>query len=808
MTASDGTVWSCYWEAKIGWVKWFSVSPAKKMAPGAPVTILWAAYSTNHLDIFATAADGTVCSAYWDNKVQWTQWFTISPEQKAHPGAEVSAVWAKYSNLHLDLFMSGTDGTVWSTFWEDTKGWTRGWFSDFGSTKMAPGAAVTALWAPYGGNHLDIFATDNQGVVWSTYWASGAPWQKWFSVTGPHHFATGAIITAVWAPYSSQHLDLFCTGNDGAVWSTYWDGPKGWQPWFLIESAQKAGIGSEITAVWSPINPNHLDLFTTGRDGIFWSNWWEGPTGWTPWFHIPKQFPWRKGPLLNRDPTQVAAGYGGGGRWYPTAITLNDGSIFIQTGHPLIWNFTESSQQEQNFDARHNNTKPEIMNPSGTAVALINKALGQSGVHSFAPFYPRMFTMPHTGNVFIAQPLYSSAVKLFSQGGTNEMGTDNIEDVQPPYSNVMDNSMFYDVKAQNVTEGFAGPQNLDPMYLDPYYTSQETTGVLLPLLHQENYAPSVLLAGAPRPVVANLAQGPGIINAWGPTSARKLIDPNTKKPPYRNFSNATLLPTGEVVISGGALQYSYTEDPNDHTSGGVRQAEIYNPASDTWRVGATAHEVRGYHSSALLTLDGSIWTAGSEIEKFTPGQNLPAIALPKLAIELYKPSYMSVPNRLKILEAPDIVNYGWNFTVSFAATGTDPKRKVVEKVVLMRFGSSTHSFDGDQRYVSVPFEQTGASVTATGPPDGTVAPPGYYMLWLVDGEGLPCEQAWTVKVEKHLIFLPEPIPPLGQEGEVKAEEEGVEIKVKFRKPTESDKKFGGWRMRGRGMGGHDLKEGN
>ena len=803
MTASDGTVWSCYWTAKSGWVAWFSIFPAQKMAPGAPVTMLWAAYSKDHLDIFATGADGTVWSTLWTNKLGWTQWFSINPEQKANPGAEVSAVWAKYSNEHLDLFMTDATGVVWSTFWENTKSWNRGWFSIFPGTKMTPGATVAALWAPYGGNHLDIFATDNEGVVWSSFWASGVPWQQWFTVTGPHHFAKGAPITARWAPYSNQHLDLFCTGNDGVVWSTYWDGPKGWQPWFAINSAQKAAVGSEVTAVWSPIVTNHLDLFTTGRDGIFWSNWWEGPTGWAAWFHIPKQFPWRRGPLLNRDPDQVADGYGGGGRWYPSAITLNDGSIFMLTGHPIIWSFTGSGQQQANVDGRHNNTKPEVMNPTGTAVSLINKALGQSGVHDFAPFYPRMFTMPHTGNVFIAQPLYSSAVKLFSQGGTASLGTSNEADVDPPYTNVMDNSMFYDQKAENVTATFPGPQNIDPMYLDPYFTSQETTGVLLPLLHEENYAPRVLLAGASQPLIADLTVGVGITNSWTPTSPRQLIDPVTKKPPVRNFTTATLLPTGDVAITGGVLKTNpYTESPTDTTSGGVRQVEIYHTATGTWSTGATATEVRGYHSSALLTPDGTIWTAGSEIEQLSLTSKPLGTALPKLAIELYKPAYFAQPDRLRILNAPDFVQYGFNFLVTCAADAETVKGRTVSRVALMRFGSCTHSFDGDQRFVSVPFTQNGAELTVTGPPDGTVAPPGYYMLWLLDGDNLPCQHAWTVRLEQREFLRPIPLPLEGGEKEnLKGMIEGREVSVKMRKPTEREKIGGGWRLRGRGMGG-------
>jgi len=808
MTDSAGTVWSCFWEPTPGWQKWFQVSPGQKMAPGAPVTVLWAAYSKNHLDVFATAADGTVWSAYWDNVSYWRPWFSISPQQKGMPGAEVTAVWAAYSNFHLDLFITGPDGAVWTTYWTNTGGWIN-WFWIFGGTKMAPGATVTALWAAYGGNHLDIFATDSQGIVWTTWWNEQQNWQQWFQITGPHHFAKGAPITAVWAPYSNMHLDLFCTGNDGAVWSTYWDGAKGWQPWFTIHTAHKAAIGATVTALWKPFGPNHLDIFMSDIDGIVWSSWWEQTPGWVQWYFTQQQFPWIKGPLLNRDPTQVAEGYGGGGRWYPSVITLDDGSVFIQTGHPLIWNFTGTNptQEQANVDVRHNNTKPEIMTASGNAVNLINKALGQSGVHDFAPYYPRMFTMPHTATIFIAQPLYSSAVKLFSQGGTADMGTDNVEDVQPPYSNVMDNSIFYDRIATTVTGGFPGPQHFDNLYLVPNFTSQNSTGVLLPLLHDNGYAPRVLLAGAPQAVVASLTVGSGVVNSWQATSPRKLQDPNTKKPPYRNFCYATLLPTGDVVVSGGVLQGSYTQDPNDKVSGGVRQVEIYHPATattpDSWDVGATANEVRGYHSAALLLPDGSIWTAGSEIENFKVGDPAPA-GLPNLAIELYKPSYLSVSPRQSILQAPTIINYTQKFTITFAPNSSNAQRQVVSKVVLMRFGSSTHAFDGDQRYVSIPFTQSGTKITATAPPDGTVAPPGFYMIWLIDGDNLPCELAWTALVGKDLVGLPRKSVS-EQKQEVDTEIEESSGPPNIRKPTETDKLVGGWRMRGRGVGGCDLE---
>ena len=69
-----------------------------------------------------------------------------------------------------------------------------------------------------------------------------------------------------------QHLDLFMSGTDGAVWSAWWEEGPGWQPWFLIHPEIKANPGAAVTALWR--NPQHLDLFMSGTDGAVWSAWW------------------------------------------------------------------------------------------------------------------------------------------------------------------------------------------------------------------------------------------------------------------------------------------------------------------------------------------------------------------------------------------------------------------------------------------------------------------------------------------------------------------------------------------------------
>jgi hypothetical protein len=75
------------------------------------------------------------------------------------------------------------------------------------------------------------------------------------------------------------------TGNDGAVWSTWWEASPGWQPWFLVHNEVKMQRGATVTALWRS-NDTHLDLFATGTDGAVWSTWWEASPGWQLWFPI------------------------------------------------------------------------------------------------------------------------------------------------------------------------------------------------------------------------------------------------------------------------------------------------------------------------------------------------------------------------------------------------------------------------------------------------------------------------------------------------------------------------------------------
>src|SRR5262249_61861516 len=61
----------------------------------------------------------------------------------------------------------------------------------------------------------------------------------------------------------------------------------------------------------------------------------------------------------------------------------------------------------------------------------------------------------------------------------------------------------------------------------------------------------------------------------------------------------------------------------------------------------------------------------------------------------------------------------------------------IASVVLIRNDANTHAFDMDQRMLSLSFTKGAGALTVTAPPNANVAPPGYYMLFIVDNNGVP-----------------------------------------------------------------------
>jgi hypothetical protein len=186
--------------------------------------------------------------------------------------------------------------------------------ADGSSPAAVPGSTVTALWNPnHDANgrpfHLDLFLTDTNGTVRSTFWTAGTGaddgWTHdaqvvgqgpslptrhggWFAI-GPIGLAKpGQPVTALWR--NDHHLDLFLTSATGQVISNYWEPGIGWQQWFPVagSTAGQATPGQPVTSLWSPgTDPNHLDVFAVDHAGAVISTFFDADAWRNGWFAIP-----------------------------------------------------------------------------------------------------------------------------------------------------------------------------------------------------------------------------------------------------------------------------------------------------------------------------------------------------------------------------------------------------------------------------------------------------------------------------------------------------------------------------------------
>jgi hypothetical protein len=184
--------------------------------------------------------------------------------------------------------------------------------------------------------------------------------------------------------------------------------------------------------------------------------------------------------------------------------------------------------------------------------------------------------------------------------------------------------------------------------------------------------------------------------------------------------NLTILPDGTVLVTGGSGNANVS-DP----ASAVYNAEIWSPTSETWTTMAAMQVPRVYHSTAILLPDGRILSAGSGRFSGTgPGAD-------QLSAEIYSPRYLFNGARPTITSAPTSIAYGTAFSV------TTPDAAQITKVSLVRLGTVTHAFNSGQRYVPLTFQAVAGALTVTAPANGNIAPPGYYMLFILNANGVP-----------------------------------------------------------------------
>ncbi|WP_369248858.1 galactose oxidase-like domain-containing protein [Streptomyces sp. R41] len=183
------------------------------------------------------------------------------------------------------------------------------------------------------------------------------------------------------------------------------------------------------------------------------------------------------------------------------------------------------------------------------------------------------------------------------------------------------------------------------------------------------------------------------------------------------YVSAVLLPDGKVLETGGGLH---------NRANPVYEASIFDPATTTFDPVAADPEARGYHSSAFLLPDGRVMATGDNPGNGTWNHN----------VSIYTPPYLLKGTRPTITS---VIDNEWVYGDTQRITVDRP----IVKAELIRPAAVTHSSDPNQRFVDLPLSVDGNNVDLNVTSNPNLAPPGWYMLFAVDANGVPSVAKWV-----------------------------------------------------------------
>ncbi|CAK7337449.1 unnamed protein product [Dovyalis caffra] len=222
-------------------------------------------------------------------------------------------------------------------------------------------------------------------------------------------------------------------------------------------------------------------------------------------------------------------------------------------------------------------------------------------------------------------------------------------------------------------------------------------------------------------------------------------------PSPRIMGDMMILPTGDVLMLNGAKRgcsgWGFAREPN-------LAPVIYYPRA---KLGNRFRELKAsaiprmYHSSSVVLPDGKILVAGSNTNN---GYVYDAMFPTELRVEKFSPPYLdpSVALRRPVIladKAPETVGYDEQFQLQIKSTAVKVEKKDI-RVTMYAPAFTTHGVSMNQRLIDLGLEEVIAenafqgihTITAVSPPSGKVAPPGYYLLFVVY-EGVPSVSTWV-----------------------------------------------------------------
>jgi Domain of unknown function (DUF1929) len=361
------------------------------------------------------------------------------------------------------------------------------------------------------------------------------------------------------------------------------------------------------------------------------------------------------------------------GRWYPTCVTLPDGKVFVVQG----WD-------EYGCD----NKLPEFYDPDTKSWQIKLSPSGSSNycVGSCATAY-----YPEAGSLCYGPGAIPLPLSLY------------------PRMHLMPSGLIASVGYANQDRVY-DPNTGKWLWSGPNIVRHYGASVLLPLENTDTEKGKILICGG-SPNSADPSTNTAEIVA--PSGTNGLSRRSVQSMQYaRKHISPVILPTGQIVIFGGNLQTSKSP---------VLYPEMFEPKTESWTVWPAATVPRLYHSVGLLLHDGRVWTAGTTIGQ-TPKE-------PR--IEIFKPWYIS-ETRPTISGQITGGSYGGTITIP------TPNAAAITKVSLVKTSAMTHHYNTDQRLIWLQISGTiGSSITVKAPINNKLAPPGYYLIHVLNGAGVP-----------------------------------------------------------------------
>ncbi len=394
-------------------------------------------------------------------------------------------------------------------------------------------------------------------------------------------------------------------------------------------------------------------------------------------------------------------------RWYPTLIGLQDGGVLAVSGLDEYGEIIEGDNEVFDPVTRRWTERPDL--------------------ERYFPTYPALFRLADGHRVF-----YSGSSTGY---GPAEEGR------QPGIWDLRDNS-WQDVHGLR----------------DPVFTETSTSFLLAPVQDQR----------------VGIVGGGGVGDSEESTARFDVVDLSVPEPRYApaaedypspaRYLNAVTLPDDSTLLTGGSVGYRGNGQSDLHLT------TMYDPHSGHLHEAAPNEVGRNYHATALLLPDGRVMTMGSDPlfsdeENTVPGRF-------DTRIEIYSPPYLFTGSRPTITEAPEEITRGSAFPVT-----TDGE---VAQARLLRPSAVTHQTDTEQRSVALEVRspscpqtqaadhtaadhtaghtaghsaghsaadhaacQGGGTVELGVPAEEGLVPSGWYMLVVLDGEGVPSPARWV-----------------------------------------------------------------